>query len=101
MLNWVSGMVRFLLSRYSCDLNLFTCREHRALVRGNGLKSFLGRSQVSRALTLLTESGAFYCAIWVCIDELRNTSTFQVLTNGILDCCDGISIHRGLILREG
>ncbi|KAM5545675.1 hypothetical protein V8D89_000713 [Ganoderma adspersum] len=39
--------------------------EHRALVRGNGLRSFLGRSQVSRALTLLMESGAVYSAIWI------------------------------------
>ena len=49
--------------------NLPTYREHRALVRGNGLRSFLGRSQVSRALTLLLESGAVYSAIWVSIDK--------------------------------
>ncbi|KAM5539157.1 hypothetical protein V8D89_007030 [Ganoderma adspersum] len=39
--------------------------KHRALVRGNGLKSYLGRSQVSKALVLLIESGVFYSVIWI------------------------------------
>ncbi|KAM5545650.1 hypothetical protein V8D89_000688 [Ganoderma adspersum] len=45
----------------------FRAWEHRALARGNGLKHFLGRSQVSRALALLIESGAFYSAIWIIV----------------------------------
>ncbi|KAM5545666.1 hypothetical protein V8D89_000704 [Ganoderma adspersum] len=49
--------------------------EHRALVRGNGLKSFLGRSQVSRALTLLIESGAFYSTLWIIV------VVYQFITN--------------------
>ncbi|PIL34723.1 hypothetical protein GSI_03504 [Ganoderma sinense ZZ0214-1] len=41
--------------------------EHRALARSNGLRSFLGRAQVSRALTLLIESGSFYSVIWTVV----------------------------------
>lgn len=58
-------------SRYAHTLKLSGYRQHRAVVRDNGLKSFLGRSQVSRALTVLIESGAFYSVIWVRISELR------------------------------
>ena len=71
VLHRVSGMVWLWFSRYAHTLKLSGYRQHRAVVRDNGLKSFLGRSQVSRALTVLIESGAFYSVIWVRISELR------------------------------
>ncbi|KAM5545655.1 hypothetical protein V8D89_000693 [Ganoderma adspersum] len=43
----------------------YQARKHHALVHGDGLRSFLGRSQVSRAFMLLIESGACYSIIWV------------------------------------
>ncbi|KAM5545640.1 hypothetical protein V8D89_000678 [Ganoderma adspersum] len=61
--------------------------EHRALVRGNGLRSFLGRSQVSRALTLLTESGAFYCAIWI------GVTVYQFIAGSSYEKGEGEAIH--------
>ncbi|KAI1786427.1 hypothetical protein LXA43DRAFT_55644 [Ganoderma leucocontextum] len=53
----------------------FQAWKHRALVRGDGLRSFLGRSQVSRAFMLLIESGACYSVIWAFVVTYQLIST--------------------------
>ena len=73
-------------------------RKHRALVRGNGLKSYLGRSQVSRALALLIESGVFYSVIWVRSHSHHHQRS--PVTNGILiDFRRSIPNHHLPLLR--